>query len=241
MDALEGDDAALEAFADDADPTSIVGYSYDEITQYHGEDSEELDFLFSDGEAGDTIVIEATAGVYVYLLNDRYQDETPNVAYRTLTLTNEAALEEDATAEEIQAGMDALRAEAQGLVANVADAAGFCAVVKDNSDVASEILTGGYLSNQIYPTNTNTFTDSDFALNDWLFSADRVAGDVYYLPSSDNTTLTVYYFEESAPAYIALARSTLITASLTAWSDANLTAASPEYQINMWALQNLSY
>lgn len=60
-------------------------------------------------------------------------------------------------------------------------------------------------------------------------------------PSSDNTTLTVYYFEESAPAYIALARSTLITASLTAWSDANLTAASPEYQINMWALQNLSY
>ena len=241
MDALEGDDAALEAFADDADPTSIVGYSYDEITQYHGEDSEELDFLFSDGEAGDTIVIEATAGVYVYLLNDRYQGETPNVAYRTLTLSNEAALEEDATAEETQAGMDALRAEAQGLVANVTDAAGFCAVVKDNSDVASQILTGGYLSNQIYPTNTDTFTDSDFALNDWLFSADRVAGDVYYLPSSDNTTLTVYYFEESAPAYIALARSTLITASLTAWSDANLTAASPEYQINMWALQNLSY
>lgn len=244
VDQLEGDESALEAFTDDADPTLIEGYSYDEMISYHGEDSDEVNFLFEEGDLGECKVIEATEGVYVYMLNDRYQDETPTASYRSLSLVNDVAYADGASAEEIAQGIADLQAEANGYLAGVTDAYSFMLLVKQYSDDANEILTGGYVNSVTpddYSNVTGSLTEADLAFGDWLFAAERVAGDTYIQVSADNTMITVYYYEQTVPAYVNLATTTLINASLSNWSDVTLSACSPAYITYYWFLKNLSY
>ena len=74
----------------------------------------------------------------------------------------------------------------------------------------------------------------------WLFDASRQKGDTYVSVSSDNKTLTIYYFESTNEAWYCDIVDKFINDRTEAWQTA-LKENNPSYEINSGWLKNLMY
>ena len=75
---------------------------------------------------------------------------------------------------------------------------------------------------------------------DWLFDDARKQGDVFVQISSDNRTVKVYYFEKSAPAWLAEAKDAVINENVTKLKE-SLKANNPQYVINFDLVKKFIY
>ena len=66
-------------------------------------------------------------------------------------------------------------------------------------------------------------------------------GDTYLLRSQDKRLLTLYFFEETCPEWMATARKQLRTAKANAWSTAVLAEGEPTYAIAYDFIKKASY
>ena len=235
-----GDDTALDSFADDADPTLCENYT----SSYTDSMAAGLtDFIFGDDtKVGDTIVIPSDNGAYVAILNDRGTDDSTTVAYRILTLDNNTTLDLT-TADQASIQADA-EAQVAALMPAPVDSLGFYNLVKANSTDTDAIIDGGYNSgitiDKFTSTDDNQLTSDVVAAGEWLFDASRAQGDYMVSLSEDNSTISVYYFEGSMPAWQNTARNNLINASVNTWSD-SIKSTNPQYTINKGLIERLAY
>ena len=124
------------------------------------------------------------------------------------------------------------------------DSLGFYNLVKANSTDTDAIIDGGYNSgitiDKFTSTDDNQLTSDVVAAGEWLFDASRVQGDYMVSLSEDNSTISVYYFEGSMPAWQNTARNNLINASVNTWSD-SIKSTNPQYTINKGLIERLAY
>ena len=242
VDIIGEETAELAGFSEDFNPTFAESYtnaSADTITEGLS------DFLFNaETQVGDTTVIETESGAYAILFDNRYTRDDATVTYRTLTLYNEAARQADATPESIAAGLTEVVNRANGLVATPMDSLAFADTVKANTDVLSEIITGGYndgtVASRFEGTEEYPVSDRDAQLGAWLFDAARAQGDTLVLPSEDSSYVTIYYFEDSVPEWMYTARTQLVTGMVNSWSN-DILSGDPTYAIAYDLIRRLSY
>lgn len=233
-------EASLETFADGANPTEHTNYDPAGLANR----PEPVQKFFETAKPGDKTVIVTDDGAYAIILNAKKVDDTPTVTYRTLTLNNEVFNKEGATLEEIAAGAEALKAEAQAMVNGVTTAENFASVVKKNSSVSSEIISGGFnptvTADKFDKTVDVNVTDLEVALGQWLFAEDRVTGNTYVETSADNSTVTIYFFEDNLPAWMAEYRSETMATLADDYIN-QILATGPSYKIHYKTLKYLSY
>ena len=242
VDIIGDETAELAGFTEDYNPTHVTGYSSASVDMITDGMS---DYLFADERVeGDTTVFETELGAYVVLFENRHINEEPTATYRTLTMYNDAAMAADATPESIAAGLAEVVAEANAIAATPMDSLTFADTVKTNSDSVSEIITAGYNDGtavtRFQPTETNTITDRDVQLGNWLFDSSRVTGDMLVLPSEDSSYVTIYYFENVVPEWMYTARTQLVTSYVNTWSN-DILSGNPNTLIAYDLIRRLSY
>lgn len=223
--------ADIAGFTNENNPTFQVGLSNGEVDSIC---EGFADFLFADErEEGDTEVFETETGAFVVRFDVRYTYDDPTVAYRTLTIYNEANVS-GATPEEIAAGLSAAMDRANSLVTPGMDSLAFADLVKANSDSATEIITGGFtdsvIADKFEESETNILSNRDIILGEWLFDTARTHGDFVVLASDDNAYVTIYYFEYTMPAWMQTARTQIITSMVNSWSN-DILSCNPSYAI----------
>ncbi len=247
IDILGEEEAEAAGFTEDANPTYAEGYQASS-TAYMGQGVTE--FIFDEAQDGDSTVIEGEMGVFALRLDRRYADDATTVTYRTLTLINEKHSDMEATPEEVAAAYEELVAEANGYLATVTDSLSYLDLIKQHSTSNYEIVYGGFNEGvtrdqfEIEPTEGEALTEQQqniIALGEWLFSEERMPGDKYILRSQDKRLLTLYYFEESCPEWMATARKQLRSARATAWSTTIFAEGDPTYAIAYEFIKKTSY
>ena len=238
------DKETLKAYENDEDPTAVKGLSKENVKSYY--DEKLADFLFSsDRKAGDKTVIETSAGAYVAMYEGRELDEEKQVTYRTLTLQNDAKNGKTRTDEEIAADAKALEEKAKQLAPEGMSPLDFYKLVKTNSNDQDEMMSGGYTAgetkDEMLKAEDGKEVDSQTqALAEWLFAAERKQGDIKIVVSSDNKEVTIYYFERSAPAWMANYRENQTTANINKLKE-SLKSTNPQYVINSDLVKKFIY
>ena len=229
------DTETLKAYENDEDPTAIKGLSKENVKSYY--DEKLVEFLFaSDRKAGDKTVIETSTGAYVAMYEGRSLDEEKQVSYRTLTLQNDAKNGKTRTDEEVAADAKALVEKAKQLAPEGMSPIDFYKLVKTNSNDQDEMINGGYTAGDTKEEMTKSEDGKEvdsqtLALAEWLFAAERKQGDIYIATSSDNKEVTIYYFDNSAPAWMGNYREAQITANVNKLKE-SLKSTNPQYVIN---------
>ena len=239
----EGDEETLAGYENYADPTLYKNYTYASASYMNADICE---FLYGDAVPGDVKVTETETGAYVTLLVEKKLNDTQTVAYRTLTLTNDAASQTDATPEQILAGAQAVANDATAKYASGSmSSLDFYNLVKSETVNTEDMLTGGYNSGVTAETLLSSSSDAPLdttkvEMGMWLFDEARQQGDVKVFISSDQTEIYVLYFEFSAPAWYNSARNSLTSDNFNAWN-ANLSANDPRYEVNQGLVRALIY
>lgn len=236
----EGNDAALESYADDADPTLCENYSSQTMTYMPDGFAE---FLYSeDRNPGDTTVITSETGAYVILFSERGANEDQTVSYRTIQLTNNTELDL------LTAPMDQVQADAQAqadkIISGPVDSFTFYNLAKEYSEDTSAVVTGGLSTgvkaDQFESSEEAPLTSDQIALGEWLFDPSRTAGDYTVILSEDKTTIYIYYFEGSMLGWQDSARTNIITEATNTWGT-ELNANNPQYVLNTGLLKRFTY
>ncbi len=217
----------------ETDPTLMEDWSFSEAETYKFEE-----FLFDDEtEAGDTIVVEADNGVYALCMIERGTDDETTVAYRTLTLATGVSSATDSE-EDILEAVAETTAEANGLVAAPMTSLEFTKLVKDNTDKADEIIDGGY-EEGVTADSFEGATGAQEQLGQWLFDPARKVGDVTVIESDDHSTVTIYYFDSSVPAWMYTAQLEARTTTYNTWTSGLL--ANVTYDISYKLMDRFIY
>ena len=239
----------IATFEDEnVDPTAITGYAQATAEQQFSADVANV--IFGDDTVpGKAVIVETESGTYVVCLNQLTVDETPTVAYRTLTIANAASSDPKASEADIANGLAAARAQADTIVATRMDPLGFSDAIKKYSTNANEILRAGYLSGDTPSTyegtvNEETTDEATAAVNAqlgaWLFDEARTQGDTLIINSADNSAVTIYYFQSVKPAWMVTASDKITTALVNGWSE-DLKSTNPSYVINYGVATTLQY
>lgn len=240
----KGDTEALKEYDGDKDPTAVSDMTKASVEQYY--DANLAAFLFAEGrKAGDKTVVETKTGAYVVLLNERKLDEEQTVTYRTLTLNNDAKSGQTRTDEQVASDAKALAEKAATLAPAGMTSIDFYKLVKANSSDKDEMMDGGYVAGETKADMTEVEDGKELdaqtkAAAEWLFDGSRKAGDVYVKTSSDNRTITVYYFEKSSPAWLVEARDAKITENVKKFKE-SLKANNPQYVVNSDLVKKFIY
>ena len=241
-------ESALASFTDDnVDPTFITGYSKDTAEYVYSKAEGVINAIFGkDAVMGKTVTIEAENGTYVVCPVAMKLDETATVTYRTLTIDNPDYKGVDTQADVLASGLAKARSQAEQIIASPMDPAAFAAAVRKNSTDTNEIVSAGYVSGDT-PSKYEPAADQeaeqsaeDKALGEWLFAADRKAGDTMILNSADSSKVTIYYFESSMPAWRASVRNSIADTLLESWKS-ELKAGNPSTVINVGLNKFLLY
>ena len=231
----KGDTEALKEYENDENPTLVTDMAKTAVEEHY--DAKLAEFLFAaDRKAGDKTVIETATGAYVVLFGTRKLDEEKQVYYRTLTLNNDSKNGKTRTDEQIAADAKALAEKAAQLAPQGMDQLSFYKVVKANSNNQDEMMSGGYVEGASKEDLTEAEDGKEVsaetkAAAEWLFDASRKTGDVFISTSADNRTVTVYYFEKSAPAWIVDAKSSESTENIKKLKE-SLKSTNPQFVIN---------
>ena len=218
-----GTDGA-SSFADNADPTH---YTTTKVTAGSTFNSDVADYLFSaDRKEGDKTVITTDSGAIAVYFQTRQLDTTATVSYRLLLLSG--------------TDIAKLKTTAEGYQASVKDEASFTALVKKYSADSASSIAGGLTSNVTAKSLVkDSPTTQETALSDWLFSADRKAGNMLIIENTDGVVL--YYFQKSVPAWEATLLTNNVTTEYKAWYTALAAQSGNEYKINMGAIEFATY
>ena len=251
IDILGEEEAEEAGFTEDYNPTFAEGYQASS-TAYMGQ--EVTQFIFTDAEEGDTTVIEGELGVFVLRLDRKYVDDQKTITYRTLTLVNEKHSDMEASPEEVAAAYEELVQQAQGYLNTIQTAdnksLAFLDLVKQYSTSNYEIVYGGFNEGvkkdqfEIEPVEGEALTQQQqniIDLGEWLFADERQNGDTTILRSADQRLLTLYFYEESCPEWMATARKSLRTTRANAWSTTILAEGNPTYAIAYEFIKKASY
>lgn len=175
--------------------------------------------------AGDSGVVEASAGYYVVLLLDRYLDETPTADIRHILIKAELTQEDDPATTDVdesavptQEAIDAAKVEAESLLAQweAGDktAESFGELANANSDDPGSNKNGGLYEN-VYKGYFKIF-------DEWLFGQSHQPGDTALIENTNSGQqgwCVVYYQAENVPVWMSSADDALRTEAQTAWLD----------------------
>ncbi len=149
------------------------------------------------------------------------------------------------TDEEIAADAKALEEKAKQLAPEGMSPLDFYKLVKTNTNDQDEMMSGGYTSGdtkaEMLKAEDGKEVDAQTqALAEWLFAAERKQGDIKIVVSSDNKEVTIYYFERSAPAWMANYRENQTTANINKLKE-SLKSTNPQYVINSDLVKKFIY
>ena len=216
-------------------------------------------YLFQDENVGKASIIEMDTGYYAVLLDNLYQDTTATVSYRTLTLNVDTP--DDATDDQIAKAVSDVEAKANNLVGSTRlSNFEFYNLVKANTDLTSEILSGGYVDNGVLSSFVGEEEEEEMpedetedagetakekdeakeAVGNWLFDSARQEGDTYVSVSSDKKTVTIYFFINNVPAWAANSRSSIVSNRYTTWEE-GIKGNSPAYVVNAGWVKTFAY
>lgn len=218
---------------DEVDPTFMEGWSKSEAESYKFDE-----FLFgSETEDGDVIVIEADNGVYALQYTAKRVNEETTIAYRVLTLNTGVVLGEDSEEDVAEAVADT-RAEAEELIAAPMDPMAFANLVKDETDVADDIIDGGY-NEGVTAASYESATGAELEFSEWLLDPARKVGDTKIVVSDDCSKVMIYYFNSSVPAWMYTAQLEARTTAYNTWTTGLL--ANVTYHISYKIMDKLVY
>ncbi|MCQ2533871.1 MAG: hypothetical protein MJ172_04815 [Clostridia bacterium] len=204
------------------------------------------DFVFETGEIGTCQVFELESVVWVVLLNDRYENNEDTVTYRTLVLYNDKRAADGCTEAQIAAGADKLEVKANEIVASITDEQSFAAAVGRSSSNINDVIDGGLSDGMTYEdystSDGSEIPTATLQLRDWLFDANRQPGDMTVIRNVSNTTVTIYYFVDSVPAWMYIAEQQVITTRTNIWSqDQEFLPSTAGVQIAYELAEKLTY
>ncbi len=200
------DAATAESLEGETDITFIKGV-YKERAEMYGEGV--ADFLLKDGQIGEAKVIETENGAYAFFIVDRYLDETPTVVYRSLTLENDVVVDDDHTQADVDKALSELENKANGLAKSGMSALEFSDLVKKNSDLPAEIISGGFKgtgSSSFYYNGVTNETDFGTVYDDAKASKASIDADPNYEATAtdysniDNAALGEWLFADGRKA-----------------------------------------
>ncbi len=204
MDKIEDEEELAKFETETEDPTLMEGATNISTSAMAG--GEANDFLFEDGEVGTTKVIDMNSSVWVIFLKDRYMNDMPVVTYRTLVLYNDKKVANGDSEEAVAKSCDKLVEKANSIVASISDEQSFATQVGLNSSNSNDIMNGGksvgMTEKDFEPTNGSQLPTGTQQLKDWAFDASRAHGDMTVIRNEGNTTVTIYYWIESIPAWM---------------------------------------
>lgn len=217
-------DASASSFADGADPTLAADATKADLTSNVNSDLAEYVFG-ADRKAGDTAVIDTESGSFAVFFQSRQLDTTATVSYRVLTLA--------------QSDLAAGKTKLEGYQKLVTDENSFVDLVKKYSD-DTIAFTGGLTEGVTVDTyKSDSATEVEKTLSDWLLSADRKPGDMIIIENIDSIAL--YYFKESVPAWEATLASSNATAKYNEWYAALTAKAENGYTLNLGNVEFATY
>lgn len=238
--------AEMAGITEDANPTFHGSQKIGQWNYYLPQDV--LDFIFTNGEIGETTVIpaivtgegdeETVSGYYALLVDDRFANEEETVSYRVLTLPS--------TPETV----DQVIAQANDIMNNTADEAAFVDAIVKNSQSESEVGTLGYVSGRARSAFESTVTNEDGTtsttvadpeLVDWLFDANTVTGSKKVYASADGTSVRVIYFLDRCAAYESEARAEILSANSQTITTLITTTGQPSYVISYKLIKMFGY
>ncbi len=217
-------DASASSFADGADPTLAANAKKADITTNVNSDLAE--YLFStDRKAGDMTVIDTASGSFAVFFQSRQLDTTATVSYRVLTLA--------------ETDLAAAKTKLEGYQKQVTDENSFVDLVKKYSD-DTIAFTGGLTEGVTVDTyKSDSATEVEKQLSDWLLSADRKTGDMIIIQNIDSIAL--YYFKESLPAWEAALADSNATSKYNEWYAALTAKAENGYTLNLGNVEFATY
>lgn len=217
-------DASASSFADGADPTLAANASKSDITQNVNSDLAE--YLYStDRKAGDKTVIDTDTGSFAVYFQTRELDKTPTVSYRVLTLSSK--------------DLAAAQATLEGYQKQVTDENSFTELAKKYS-TDTIAFTGGLTKGVNADTyKSDSATEVEKQLSDWLLSADRKPGDMIIIKNIDSVAL--YYFKESQPAWEASLADSNATSKYNEWYSTLTAKAGNGYTLNLGNVEFATY
>jgi hypothetical protein len=228
-------ETAASLFADDNDPTLQENITKSEVST---QNADLADFLFSaDRVQGDKTIVETDQGVYVVYFLSTQLNELPVATYRSLSIPLDTKT--GATPEEVQAAVDAAKQVAEGYMTKVTDENSFISLVKKHADV-SLAASGGYQNGVTADSLVSEeTTEENTALSAWLFSEDRISGDMTIIPGTNAVTL--YYFVQTIPEWQSTLLQTHINTSYNEWMDAYMAEPGNGNIINFDTIKFASY
>ena len=214
--------------------TSIEGEAFPEGLE---------EFAFDTANVGKAKVIEfKDKGWYVALL-DKVDDKTdPTFSYREIVLVNEYASEEDAKESKIVSECDKLEKQAEEIKAGITDELSFVSAVKKYTENYDAIATGGYtsgVSSDVYQTEYTAENVVSFGA--WIADPARQHGDMLIVRESDNSKVTLYYFDESVPEWADTVSGDIISAKVNDWSQTALNVSSTVPYVAYDLAEKLTY
>ena len=216
-------------------------------------------YLFQEDNVGKAGIIEMDTGYYAVLLDALYQDTTATVSYRTLTLNVDTP--DDATDDQIAKAVSDVEAKANNLVGSTRlSNFEFYNLVKANTDLSTEILSGGYVADGVLTNFVPSEEDEEMpeeeeedagettaekdeakeAVGNWLFDSARQEGDTYVSVASDKKTVTIYFFINNVPSWAANSRSSIVSNRYTTWEE-GIKGNSPAYVVNAGWVKTFAY
>jgi hypothetical protein len=249
-----GEDSYAEALKSGEDTTHHDGMTSSYLSSLNAQITE---YLFKAENIGKATVIKTDTGAYAVYLDKLYQDMTPTVSYRTLTLN--VNTKDNASEEDISKAVADTEAKANTLLGTTRlTNLDFYKLVKANSDVTDEILDGGFVANGVLkdfiPEENAEAEDGEDAESSekskdlakeaagtWLFDSARQEGDTYVSVSDDKKTVTIYFFIDNIPGWAYSARSSLATDTYNKWKKDLQETDTPNYVINAGWVKNFAY
>lgn len=181
------------------------------------------EFAFNQDNVGKAQVFEMKdKGWYVAYLSKLDDKTEPSYSYRALVLENSVASEEGAKADKILLECDKLEKKAQQIQNGITDEYSFVKAVKENTDDYDAITTGGYtkgVSGEQFQNDSGLeVVGGTDQFGAWLTDPARQHGDMIIIRESDNSKVTLYYFDEAVPTWQVTAGDEITTSKLNDWS-----------------------
>ena len=175
-------------------------------------------------------------GYFAAMFEEAYIKEDPTASYRVIVLRNGALSDMTASEEEKAAAIQEAHKDAEELMAKATSEDEFIKLAKENSEDMNSFTRGGYYEgvtqNSFSPVDPGDgsepkLSDADQKLVDWLFDSSRKAGDMIIIDSGSSVNL--YYFHDTAPAWMASLRAQMASENYTTW--ANGIVSNPIYSV----------
>lgn len=209
------------------DPTTVKDLSKEQLKQYN-EEFAELCFN-PDTKENTSMVFEDSEhqGAFAVLFEKTYIDEEPTAMLRFIQLDDEILTNLTNTPEQKAPSFEKYQKQAEEIMAGITSEDEFIAAVKEYSTDSSTYMNGGLMYG-IRQDNTDYFKptvleaggdpvlpEEDAALIEWLYSADRKAGDMTIIKCA--SSVKIFYYLDVIPGYQNEIRTEMVSERYEDW------------------------